>query len=86
MACNGVSARSGSFGLLSAEPLESMQIGALILIVATMLFSLQACSGELPGKTLPATYNLQLTGSANGSISLHHSVPLQLVVTSSSGK
>ncbi len=76
----------GILGCSRRSRLNSMQVGGLILIVAAMLFSLQACSGKLPGKTLPGKYNLQLTGTANGSSSLQHSSPLQLVVTPSSGE
>ncbi len=75
----------GILGYSGRRRLRFTQVAGFGLIVAAML-SLQACSGKLPGKTVPGTYSLQLTGTATGAASLQHSSPLQLVVTPSSGE
>ncbi len=54
----------------------------LLLAVAGVSLSLEACSGKLPGKTPPGTYTIIVTGADAGSqTTLTHSLKVQLTVT-----
>jgi hypothetical protein len=53
----------------------------LALSAFAALIGMQACSGKLPAKTAPGTYNLTITGTSKDGTSLQHSVPLRLIVT-----
>ncbi len=69
-------------GLFRRDPLKSgrlRKIGLFMCMLATML-TIQACSGKLPGETVPGTYNLRVTGMSTDGTSLQHSIPLKLIV------
>jgi hypothetical protein len=54
----------------------------LLVAVAALNLTLQACSGQLPGKTPPGTYTITVTATDAGSeTSLTQSVNLHLTVT-----
>jgi hypothetical protein len=54
----------------------------LVLAVAGVSLSLEACSGKLPGKTPPGTYTIIVIGADAGSqTTLTHSINVQLTVT-----
>ncbi len=45
------------------------------------MLCMQSCSGKLPAKTAPGTYNIFVTGTSTEGTSLKHTSPLELVVT-----
>jgi len=74
----------GFLGSFRKRRLKALHRMAILCALAATLLSMQACTGKLPGETPPGTYQLQLSGTPNGAISIQHSVSLTLVVTPSS--
>ncbi len=72
-----------SLGLLTLGRRSSrMRKSLFVVSVASLLLGLQACSGQLPAGTAPGKYTISVLGLSAAEISLQHTSPLIVTVTS----